>query len=192
MRALPDGLRSYPAVLAKGVILRSLLLEPVQPLPLDAGLPEALEALIRKPPSVNEWVSAVSLCALHAACYDLAFADAGGVADFEEWTFERTLRLMQTPLYRRLMTADGPEHLLALHGMRWSAFYRGASLDVLDVAPRRVVFRLSSPPHCWPTISRIALGAGFRAAAVTAGAKSATVMMEEDSPRSSRFDVRWR
>lgn len=191
LKALPEGLSSYPTVLAKGLIVRTLLLDTTHSLPVGAGLPRELEKLVQRPPSANEWVPAVLLCAIHSAFYDLAFAAEGGAESFEEWTYQRSIHLMQTPVYRRLMTVGRPEELLALHGARWSAFYRGATLDVLDVGPGKVVFRQSYPPFCWPEMSRIAVAAGLRAAVSLAGAKSVTVKSTEDSPRTSRFHVRW-
>lgn len=189
--ALPRGLESYPAVRTKGAIVRRLLLDPVHSLPLGVGLPRRLEDLIRTPPSVNDWVPLVDLCALHAAVFDHVFANEGGVPAYEEWTFQRNLQLLTGPQYRSLIAVKRPERLLVNHAGRWSAFHRGSSLHVTAVAEGNFKLRLSYPPYSWPKMSRVALSAAFRAAVVIAGAKSAEVTSEEESVSLSSFDIRW-
>ncbi len=190
--ALPEGLDSYPKALASGVIVLSVVLDPVRRLPLGIGLPSPLEDLICTPPAASAWVPVVKLCAFHAAVYDFAFADKGGVPVYEEWTFQRNLQLTKNPLYRRILAVESPEALLASYSSgRWSAFYRGLSLHVMKVAKRSASLRLTHPAHAWPEISRIALGAALRAALVIARAKSATVTSRELSARASHFEMHW-
>jgi hypothetical protein len=192
LEALPRGLESYPAVRAKGAIVRQLLLDPVHSLSLAEGLPPRLEELIRMPPSVNEWVPLVELCALHAAAFDFAFADKGGVSAYEEWTFQRDLQLFKGPVYRALIAVPKPELLLTNHAARWSAFHRGSSLHVMAVADGKIAVRLSYPPYSWPKVSRVALGAAFRAAVIVAGAQWGEVTSKEESISLSSFDIQWR
>jgi len=189
--ALPHGLASYPSLRAKGALVRRLLLDPVHPLPLGVGLPPRLEELIRMPPSVNDWVPLVDLCALHGAAFDSAFATKGGISAYEEWTFQRDLQLFKSPLYRALIAVDRPERLLANHAARWSAFHRGSTLNVMAVAEGKVTLRLAYPPYSWPKISRVALGAAFRAAVIVAGASSGEVTSKEESISLSSFEIRW-
>jgi hypothetical protein len=189
---LPKGLDSYPTALAKGAIVRRLLLDPVHSLPLGAGLPRVLEDLIRKPPSASDWVPLVYLSALHAAAYDSVFARKGGLAAFLSWSFERDLKLFNTPPYKSLLAVDGPERLLANHGARWAAFHRGSSLQVMEAVKGKVALRLSYPRYSWGEPSRIALEAAFRAATVVAGATTSEVTSKEDSPQASTFHVHWR
>ena len=192
VNALPEGLDSYPRVLVSGVIVLGLLLDPVQQLPLGIGLPSPLEDLIRTPPVASAWVPLVKLCAFHAAVYDFAFADKGGVPAYEEWIFQRNLQLTKNPLYRKILAVESPEALLASYTSgRWSAFYRGPSLHVMNVAKRRASLRLTHPAYAWPEISRVALGAALRAALVIARAKSATVTSRELSVRASQFEICW-
>jgi hypothetical protein len=192
LEALPSGLESYPAVRTKGAIVRQLLLDPVHPLSLSEGLPRRLEELICTPPSANEWVPLVELCALHAAAFDFAFADKGGVPAYEEWTFQRDLQLLKGPLYRALIAVRRPERLLTNHAARWSAFHRGSSLHVMAVADGKIAVRLSYPPYSWPKVSRVALGAAFRAAVIVAGAQWGEVTSKEESISLSSFDIQWR
>jgi hypothetical protein len=190
--ALPEGLDSYPKALASGAIVLSLLLDPVGRLPLGIGLPSPLEGLICTPPAPSAWVPLVSLCALHAAVYDFAFADKGGVRAYEEWTFQRNLQLTKNPLYRKILAVESPETLLASYNSgRWSAFYRGTSLHVMSAAKQSASLRLTHPAYAWPEINRIAFGAALRAALVIAHAKSATVTSRELSVRASHFEIRW-
>ena len=192
LEALPSGLESYPAVRTKGAIVRQLVLDPVHPLSLGEGLPPRLEELIRTPPSVNEWVPLVELCALHAAAFDSVFADEGGVSAYEEWSFQRDLQLLRGPLYRALIAVQRPERLLTNHAARWSAFHRGSSLHVMAVADGKIAVRHSYPPYSWPKVSRVALGAAFRAAVIVAGAQWGAVTSKEESISLSSFDIQWR
>ena len=192
VNALPEGLDSYPKALASGAIVLSLLLDPVGRLPLGIGLPSPLEDLVCTPPAASAWVPVVKLCAFHAAVYDVAFADKGGIPAYEEWTFQRNLQLTKNPLYRKILAVESPEALLASYNSgRWSAFYRGLSLHVMNVAKHSASLRLTHPAHAWPEISRIALGAALRAAFVIARAKSATVTSRELSVRASHFEISW-
>jgi hypothetical protein len=190
--ALPEGLDSYPKALTSGAIILSLLLDPLRRPPLGVGLPSPLEDLICTPPAATAWVPLVKLCAFHAAVYDFAFAEKGGVPAYEEWTFQRNLQLTKNPLYRKILAVESPEALLASYSSgRWSAFYRGTSLHVMNVAKHSASLRLTHPAHAWPEISRIALGAALRAAFVIARAKSATVTSRELSVRASHFEISW-
>ena len=192
VNALPEGLDSYPKALASGVIVLSLLRNPVRRPPLGIGLPSPLEDLICTPPAASAWVPVVRLCAFHAAVYDFAFADKGGMPAYEEWTFERNLQLTKNPLYREFLAVESPEALLAsFNSGRWSAFYRGTSLHVMSAAKRSASLRLTHPAYAWPEISRIAIGVALRAALVIARAKSATVTSRELSVRASHFEIRW-
>jgi hypothetical protein len=192
LNALPEGFESYPRALASGAVVLGLLLDPAQRLPLGMGLPSPLEDLIRTPPAASAWIPLVTLCALQAAVYDFAFADTGGVPAYEERTFQRSLQLTDNPLYRKILAVESPEALLAsCSSGRWSTFYRGPSLHVMNVARGSASLRLTHPAAAWPGISRIALGAALRAAFIIARAKSATVTSRELSIRASHFEIRW-
>jgi hypothetical protein len=189
---LPEGLDSYPKALASGAIVLGLVRDTGPPIPLGVGLPPPLEDLIRTPPAPSSWLPLVTCCALQAALYDFAFADAGGVRAYEEQAFQRTLRLTSNPLYRTILAVESPEALLAsCSSGRWSTFYRGPSLQVMSVARGTASFRLTHPASAWPEISRIAFGAALRAAFVIARAKSAAVTSRELSIRASHFEMRW-
>jgi hypothetical protein len=188
---LPEGLASYPEALAKGQAIRSMVLDRVHGLDVAGGLPGPLAARVRVPGSAGEWVPLVHLCGLHAAIYDDSFSPSGGMAAFEEWSFERNVKLLQTPLFRRLVTLASPELLLAVYRARWSAFYRGVDVEVLAVGRQTASFRLRHPAFAIPAVSRAAIGAAFRAAVVVAGGKSSAVTTSAESSRSARFVLRW-
>jgi Protein of unknown function (DUF2378) len=192
LEKLPKGLESHAALRVKGAIVRRLILDPVHALPLGVGLPEVLEGLVRAPPSANDWAPTVQLFSLHAAMFDSAFAGKGGTRAYEEWTFERDLRLFKTDAFRALVAVEGPERLLTNYAARWSAFHRGTTLNVMHVSKAKVAIRLSYPAHSWPPISCLALAGAFRAAVVVAGAKEGEVTFTDDSPAASSFDISWR
>jgi len=188
---LPDALASFPEAKVSGAIVRAFLADPRVELPLDAGLPAAIEQLVRAPPADDDWVPVVHFCALQAIVYDCVFAGRGGMVAFEAWTFERNLRLLRGPQYAELVAVQNPELLLMAYHARWSAFYRGCPLEVMEGGKSSLVLRLSYPPHSWPNLSRLALAEAFRAGLLVAGGKAPKVTAKELSSRVARFDVAW-
>jgi hypothetical protein len=188
---LPDGLHSFPDSRAKAHTLRSLIGDPIHPLSRESGLPPEIEELARKPPSADGWVPQVWLSAFHAVALDRVFSGAGGLAAFEEWSYQRNLGLLRPEIQRKGLDKAGPAALLAAQTAIWPSFYRGTVLRPVDARPGRAAFLLSYAPHLWPEVSRVALGASLRAAAVLAGATSATASAVEESNRTARLELRW-
>jgi hypothetical protein len=193
LASLPDGLKSFPASRARGLTVRTLVLDPIHPLTRATPLPEPLEKMARTPPAQDSWVPQVWLSALHAVAYDRAFADHGGIEAFEEWMFQRNVRLLKHPsLGGVILKAPDAMQLFAGHAARWPAFYRGTTLRLLDLGKAKAVFELAYPPHSWPPISRTVIVAALRAAATVVGAKAATGTTEEESSEVSRVEIRWK
>ncbi len=189
LATLPDGLRSYPEARAKGLTVRTLIDDPIHPVSREMGLPAELAQLARTPPAADAWVPQVWLSALHLITFERVFAGGGGVEDFEEWVYQRNLRMLRASLHKGKVTS--PEALFASQAALWPSFYRGSTLTALDAAPGRASFRLGYPPNCWPELSRLALAAALRAAAIVVGAQTVTAKSAEESLRSARFELRW-
>ncbi len=188
---LPDGLDSYPTVSAKGLTVRTLLQDPIHPIVAAGGLPDALAHLVHTPPGADSWVPLVWLLALQAIAFDRVFGEGGGTAAYEEWMFQRNLRLLRMPGNREVLDVPRPALLFSANTTRWSAFYRGTTLSFLEGGKGRATFRLAHPAHCFHAIGRIGLGAAFRAAAIVAGAKTATASVVEESTRGAKVDIGW-
>jgi hypothetical protein len=189
---LPDGLGTYPSLRVKGLALRTLVLDPLHPVTKGLGLPTALEDLALRPPMAADWVSVVWLAALECALYDRAYRENGGLPAFEEWAFERSLRLMRSPQYRILLDVQTPELLCARHNARWSGCYRGVGLEILRVEEGLALLGISYPMWSLNGINLRALCGTFRAAAVTVGAASASATLSDDTAKSAKIEVRWK
>jgi hypothetical protein len=111
VESLPDGLDSYPALRVKGAVVHAFLLDPLHPPTTGQGLPKVLDELSSAMPSVNDWIPFVHLSALHAAAYDSVFADLGRPA-YEDWCYERDLRMLRAPAFRKVFAVEAPELLL--------------------------------------------------------------------------------
>lgn len=186
--SLPEGLDSYSDCRATGATFRNLLSSAT--LPLDAGLPTALEKWIRAQPSENEWVPVVHLCGLHAASYDCMFAHAGGMEAYLDWTYQRNKAMAALPIYAPLLTTNTPEFFLAAFRARWSVFYRGIAFDALRVEKNSATLRLTYPPYCWPEISQLSLIVALRAV-LEATTTKLEIASTEISPSASQYDLAW-
>jgi hypothetical protein len=195
LKALPAGLASYPETKVKGILVRTLVTDLAEVLPVKPGLPPELERWLRAPPAAVDWAPFVAFAAMHLVMYDVRFAPEGeGAAAetaYESWAFERSVSLFKLPHLRKLVAVDAPESLFAGHVARWASLCRGSTLDVLTVARGSAALRIHYPAHAWPKICRLGLGAGMRAALTLAGATSIQVTSVSESARAARFELRW-
>jgi len=189
---LPEGISSYPAMLTKAAIIRTLLRDAPQPLTAGLGLPPRVEALVLAPPSRNDWVSEVEGWAVVLSIYDLNFASKGGLAAFKAWSHEVNARLFRSVVYRVLFSVVSPERLFVGATQRWSAFHRGTVIKDVETSKGRASFRLTTPPFVMPEIGRVGLIKAFQAAIELAGAQGVELNAEAESPTTARFDARWR
>ncbi|MCA9615395.1 MAG: hypothetical protein H6720_16875 [Sandaracinus sp.] len=142
LASLPGGTTAYPAYEAKASLVRFML--EVCPPPTDVSeLPSDVASVLTDPPPANVWISE----ALHFAC-TLALADhhkldERGVRSF--W-FEQMSLLVQSPLYRGLLTSLTPQTLLKTAGMRWTGFHRGMELEAAESGEDAIELVLRHPP----------------------------------------------
>jgi len=184
LAALPNGLASYPDVVAKAAVLRDTLSEGTPP-----ELPPELERWRVDPPGVSAWIPEVHFNALMTAIWDHRFAPDR--ARYDRWVHDRNLRLLGTPLYRVLFMVVSPERLLIGAEKRWSAFRRGSSLRVLERDRHSAAIALSYPPHLQTELSVGGLGSALRAALELAGAKKVVVESGPLGETETRYQARW-
>jgi hypothetical protein len=186
---LPNGLDSYPNVMAKGSIL-SRLVDSYQGVAPE-GLPAQLEAHFARRPAPTEWVPEVHLVALTTSLVDTLFRDQPAAA-FERWALLENKQLLSGPLYRVLFAVLSPERILVGMEKRWSAFHRGTTFEPVEAGRFMAIVRFAYPPHLLSPQTLITRSTAIRAAVETAGAKLVSVEAREESPKSTLFEVRWR
>ena len=185
LEGLPDGLASYPGAQAKGSVVRALVT--TTPVRLDAAeLPAPLESLVQDLPLPTQWVSEVQLNAL-----GLAYEDSMPRATHEAWVFDRNRAILTNPLYKILFWMITPERLFVGLPQRWSAFRRGTELSLLDRSTGGARLRLGFPKnlHDRTTLANVCVAG--RVVAEAAGARTATMEIEDYAPTSAVFAIGW-
>lgn len=188
---LPEAEASYPDVVIKASVLRSVL-DRVPDGPLEpVGLP-AIDRILREPPGVNEWLPEVMHNTVLCAVFDQRFAANGGQTAFESWSYTRNRQLFATPLYRILFMVASPQRLLVGLTSRWSAFRRGSKLDLEVNEPGRALLRISHRPHLLPQVVLLALRQAIRAAIDAGGGAVISAVVTAVSPSDTTIEVRYR
>ncbi len=188
---LPNGLESYPEMGAKASLVRQIIAD--SPFPLaSAGLPPALDALVRSPPLAHDWVHEVEFWALSLCIYDRAFAGHGGIRLYDAWSYARNRQLLGGPLYRILFAVLSPERLFAGAAQRYATFHRGTVMSDFQGSKGRAAFRLTTPPDVLPELAHVVLAAAFRAVLDVTGAQGCEVKAHAASPQVVEFMATWR
>jgi hypothetical protein len=185
--SLPGGLDAYPNAVAKGSLVRSALQD--QPPEVLAALPEPLRRWTSEPPFDSEWVSETRLSALIHAIAELRGWDAG---DCQEWTRQRNVALLTSPIYRSLMVTESPERMLRWIAMRWANFHRGSSLAFEGFADDGARLSLTFPSRVYDGTVLRAGGGAFAAALQVSNAEGAVVVeVERAGDGYARYRARW-
>ena len=189
LAGVPGGHEGHPACEVKASIYRSLLDEH----PLDEGLvgelPPPVADLVRSPRPVSTWVSEVQSTAVLLAVADAHFA--GDAERYLQTCFEIQRRLFSGKLYRLAFSLVGPSMLLRGAASRWKGFHKGSAATATR-AEGGTDLQLDYPEGLYQELPLRALGEGFRAALVVAGAQETQLELAEHGATSARFRARWR
>lgn len=187
VRALPEGLASYPECKSKGSLVVTAI-EGHDVEHLGDGLPAEVAALLREPPLSGLWIPAPLSDAVFYVIVDAYYPTAEAML---EWTYERTMRASRSKMYRALTRVAGPTALLRMSAAAHGLFQKGTDLK----ATRRkdgVDLRLTHPPWLhggWNHLSNVGL---FRALLEITGAREGEAEMLESGPSEARYRVTWR
>lgn len=135
---LSDGLESYPDCRAKASVHRRVLEISAPPL---TGLPPVLQALVDEPPPANTWIPQCHALALILAAIEVQQNDPQSE---HAWTQRASAHVFDSPMYRILMWAATPRLLFKGANLRWSAFFKGSSLEAV-LSDRTAELILSCP-----------------------------------------------
>ena len=112
---------------------------------------------------------------------------------FGDWTYRLQKRLFGSALYRAVAVVTTPRMLLAGTRMRWGAFHRGTSLEIVDHVERNTVTAtMRFPSMLYSRTNLVGFARGFQAVAELSNALVASVELAATQPTWARFDVRWR
>lgn len=187
LAALPDGLESYPACLAKGALVRNAL----EHAPLAHVLPRLapqLRRIAEDPPVGSEWIPEV-----HFGALLLAIADARELTDQEvlSWTRDRNRALFRSPAYRILMAVASPAQLVRFAGARWANWHRGSTLDVEGIADDGVVVAIRHPPGLLDPLLHRVYAEALTAALELAHAARPSVVVTAEAADHARYRASW-
>jgi hypothetical protein len=183
---LPDGLDSYPECASKGSMVRSAL--EGHDVRADAShLPAALAELIEAPPPPTRWIPLVCAEAIfHLVCDRYYPSEEAAI----EWSYQRTLAMAASPLYRKLVTVAGPGLLLKIGSRVHGLFERGTSV-LADVRGTTARVELLHPPHVHSPLNQVTNVGMLRAIIEITGGKNIRCKMTRSSPRGAVFECSW-
>jgi hypothetical protein len=185
---LPRGIDSFPEVTGKASVVRSFIEStPLTDLAFDA-VPDPVAQLLRAPPPHSSWVSEVLMMSTLYALVDHRRLSG---ATIERWLYEQNRKLFDTRMYRALVALAGPSLLMRGTQLRWNAFHRGSTLELVDGTDHGMSLILRFPQWVFDETLLIGFGTGIRAALELSRAPNATVCLVEHTPRSARFQGRW-
>jgi hypothetical protein len=185
LAGLPKELGSYPECVQKASVLRQF--RKLAPPGWRSELPAPLEALVRDPPPLAAWIPEV-----HATAVYLAIVDARGWEDreFVAQSLQMNRELLQSPLYRILMTVVSPKRMVRGGTGRWKAMHPGIELSARMDGETSALFDLAFPRRMVPTLIAQCYATGFQAALERASAREvkATMLLWTDESAAYRCD----
>lgn len=188
LAALPRGLASHPACLAKGALVRNAFEDVPAIASRAAELPPELGQLLREPPLGGEWVPEVHFVALFHAVNDLLGLDPAAATLRAR---ERNRVLFESATYRILMAVFSPATLMRFAGKRWDNFHRGSTLEVAGAADDGVRVVLGYPMALFDAPVLEAFGQSFAAALELSGARNPETQIERMSGMECRYRMIW-
>ncbi len=185
---LPRGIDSFPEATGKVSVVRAFI-ESTQLLDFAFdGVPEPVAQLVRSPPPHSSWVSEVLMMSTLYALVDHRRLPNAAI---ERWTYEQNKKLFDSRMYRALVALAGPSLLMRGTQLRWGAFHRGSTLELVDMDAHGASLVLRFPQWVFDEALLIGFGTGIRAALELSRAPDATVRLVEHTPRSARYQGRW-
>lgn len=136
---LPDGLDSYPECEAKVSIHRTVSSFAEQPL---CGLPPVLQAHLDESAPADQWIPQCHTLALIVAIVEARRLER---AEEAKWIRSAASLLFATPMYKLLIWAMSPRLMVKGADIRWSAFFRGSSLEA-TLGESEAEIELRAPP----------------------------------------------
>jgi hypothetical protein len=189
--ALPGGLDSFPECRVIGDAVENLVAA-LAGLKDAVGVPPVIRQILRGS-AVPAWCSEVHS---NAMLHLLRDAVHPGDDEFLRWAYDDSRLVFKRPAYRVLMAVLSPSLVVLGAANRWSTFHQGTRLTAHRTAVEgngRMGTRatLTYPSHLFSTLVLRRQQQAFLAAIDAAGAKQATVALEERGPSEAMFVASW-
>ena len=187
LAGLPKGLGSYPTCLQKASVFRQFI--KLAPSTWKSNLPAPLGNLVRNPPPLTAWIPEV-----HATAVYLGIVDVRGWEDkdFINRSLAMNRELLQSPLYRILMSVVSPSRLVRGGASRWITMHQGIELTGGMEGDTSALFKLTFPPRIMPMLLVQSYATAFQAALEAASARKVTVSIETSTDDSTVYRCDWR
>ncbi len=188
LRALPDGVDSYPDCVAKASLIRTMA--EILPAELDdARMPAPIVDLFRHPPPKNTWIPEVHSVAAHLALFDASGVRESKVIDMAK---DLSRKMAASPMYRVLAYFTSPERLLAGAAKRWEALHQGLPLTIETDNERKTArIEMRHEPNLWNSLAHDWTAASWEPLLTMSNAKDGTIVVRRSSATGASFDVRW-
>lgn len=183
---LPEGLGSYPECRAKGSLIASAL-EGHDVADLGDGLPDAIAAMLRRPPASGLWVAAPLSDAVFYLLADVFYPTEDAVM---QWTRERTLRTANSRLYRAISRVTRPGTLLRMAAAAHGLFQRGTELSA-TYSDAEATLQLTHPPHLHGGLNHRSNVPMFEALLAHTGAERVQVALTHSSDTEATYHGTW-
>lgn len=188
LAGLPEGIHSYPECQQKASLLRGLLDGQVLDVP-PGLLPAEIIDLLADPPPANVWLPVATARAAWLAVLDARHGhdDEAALADAD-----RSYRaLARSSMYSRLLRHMPPAVVARGSAYRWSAIYRGITVEMCSVSADAAEGVMRYPANSTPRFNAISTARGLEIALRASAAKHAEVELVEWTPTFARYEARW-
>lgn len=151
------------------------------------GLPAPLVSAVRKPPLPTTWVPTVLTDAVFCLVADTFYPTREAMV---RWSYDRTSRLANLPMYSALTRLAGIERFLKMAVRFHALFQRGTELT-LRCSDRDADVLLEHPPHLHGELNHLSNEGVFRAALESAGGREVKVELVRSEPTHARYRASW-
>ncbi len=188
LRALPDGVDSYPECVAKASLFR--LTSEILSADIDATrMPEAIGDLFRHPPPNNTWIPEAHSVAAHLALFDASGVREATLLGMAE---DVSRKMASSPMYRVLAYFTSPERLLKGAAKRWEALHQGLPLNIeMDNENKTARIEMTHAPNLWNSLAHDWTAASWGPLLTMSRAQRGTIVVRRSTPTGATFDVRW-
>ena len=185
LRALPDGLDSYPEIQLKGSTARAV----IENLPSHANIndvPEEVRWMLTNPPPVSGWFPEVHMITLVHVMRDLWFTSEEQQL---EWVHDNIKNLFGGSLYKVLFGLISPMRLAKSSKRAWASLRRGSEREILEMSDNHNLGRVIYPQNCYDSFYMEVIALALKVAYGMSRAKAPRVRILSCSPTVSEIEV---
>lgn len=188
LRALPDGLASYPECLSKASVWNNIL-RWTDTSALAGRVPDDLPLVPDRGMLTGAWIPVVQSFAAHLVLRDCLFTSDDQMTEHFRMMDRQ---LLSGPLYRVLFALSSPSLTVLAARRQFATLFRGIALTAAPSGECATNLELSYPAMILPTlVARLYLVA-FEVALEMAGAVNVEGRMLDHGPTTAHYELSWR